>query len=301
MKKYFLSFVLIVAVLSTSLAQRTPQPSPAASVMQTVGVTDFTVVYSRPAAKGRTIFGGSGALVPYGELWRTGANAATTIESSTAFMFGGKRVPAGKYSLLSIPTGGAWTVILNKNTAAGTGNYKQEEDAARAVVYPTSSPFQESFLIHFTDVTDNSAKLNISWASVSVPITIEVMTDENTMANLEKTLAEKPNDAGVMQNAASFMLSRGKDLDRALALTDKAIGMKETYRNVWLKSQILSKMGKPVEALPLAQKALALGASSGDSSFGFYKAQIEKDVKDITAKLPAPPAPAPAAKGKPKK
>ena len=301
MKKYFLSFVLVVVVLSTSLAQRMPQPSSAASVMQTVGVTDFTVVYARPAARGRTIFGGEGALVPYGQLWRTGANAATTIESSTDFMFGGKRVPAGKYSLFSIPTGGAWTVILNKNATAGTGNYKQEEDAARATVFPTSAPFQESFLIHFTDVTESSAKLNLSWASVSVPIVIEVMSEENTMANLEKAMAEKPNDATVLQNAASYMLGKGKNLDRALALTDKSIGIKETYRNVWLKSQILAKMGKPVEALPFAQKALAVGESSGDSSFGFYKAQIEKDVKDITAKLPAPPAPAPAAKGKPKK
>lgn len=288
MKKYYLSFALIVAIMGTSLAQRTPQPSPAASVMQTVGVTDFTVTYSRPSAKGRTVYGDSTAVVSYGRTWRTGANAATTLEASTDFMFGGKKVPAGKYALFSIPQGGQWTVILNKDTKASEANYKESGDAVRVMAMPASaSEFMESFTIGFSDVTDSTAHLNIGWGPVNVPVPIEVMTTDITMAAMDKAVMEKPEDPNTLQSAAGYMLSKGKNLSQALAMTDKAIGLKETFRNVWLKAQILAKMGKVAEALPLAQKALAMGKSSGDSAFSFMGPQIESGLKGMQAMLPA--------------
>ncbi len=288
MKKYYLSFALIVAIMGTSLAQRTPQASPAASVMQTVGVTDFTVTYSRPSAKGRTVYGDSTAVVSYGRTWRTGANAATTLQASTDFMFGGKKVPAGTYSLFSIPQGGQWTVILNKDAKAGEGNYKESGDAARVLVAPASaSDFMESFTIGFSDVTDSTAHLNIGWGPVNVPVPIEVMTTDITMAAMDKAVMEKPEDPNTLQNAAGYMLSKGKNLSQALAMTDKAMGLKETFRNVWLKAQILAKMGKVAEAVPLAQKALAMGKSSGDSAFSFMGPQIESGLKGMQAMLPA--------------
>lgn len=290
MKKNFLSLALALAIVGTTLAQRTPQASPAASVMQTVGVSDFTVTYSRPAAKGRVVFGDS-ALVPTGVLWRTGANMATTLESSTDFMFGGKLVPAGKYALFSIPKGAQWTLILNKNVnQGGTAAYKESEDVARVMASATSAPFSESFTIGFSDITDSTAHLNISWASVNVPVKLMVMTTDNTIAGMEKAMAEKPEDPTRMQNAANFMLAKGKDLPKALALADKSISMGENFRNLWLKAQILAKLGKFVDAVPLAQKALSLGQSSGDSAFGFMKPQIESGLAGWTKMLPAAPA-----------
>jgi hypothetical protein len=300
MKKYFLSFALLLAIVGTTLAQRTPQASPSAKVMQTVGITDFMVTYSRPSAKGRTIFGDS-ALVPYGQLWRTGANMATVLEASTDFMFGGKKVPAGKYALFTIPKGGEWTVILNKNyNQGGTAAYKESEDVARTKVAPTSGPYAESFTVGFSDVTDSTANLDLSWASVNVPIRLTVMTTENTMAGLDKAVTEKPEDQATLQNAANFMLSKGRDLPKALALADKSIGIGENFRNIWLKAQILAKMGKVAEAIPLAQKALVLGKTSSDSAFSFMGPQIENGLKSWQASLPATPASA-TVKGKKKK
>ena len=287
MKKYYLSFALLFGILSTSLAQRTPQPSPAASVMQTVGVTDFTVTYSRPSAKGRTIFGDS-AVVSNGRTWRTGANAATTLEASTDFIFGGKQVPAGKYALFSIPQGGEWTVILNKDTKASEDSYRESQDAVRVRIMPASAPeFLESFTIGFSDITDSTAHLNIGWGPVSVPVPLEVKTTDITMMAMNKAVMEKPEDPNTLQNAANYMLSKGSNLAQALALADKSIGLKETFRNVWLKAQILAKMGKVAEAIPLAQKALAMGKTSGDSAFSFMGPQIENGLKGMQAMVPA--------------
>jgi hypothetical protein len=303
MKKYLLSISLAVAVASTSFAQRTPQASPAAGVMQTVGVTDFTVKYSRPAIKGRKVFADSSTLAPYNQIWRTGANMATTLESSTDFSFGGKKVPAGKYALFSIPSGSAWAVILNKNfNQGGTDNYKESEDVARIMVAPTSSDFSESFSIDFSNISDSTAYLNINWASVKVPVQIGVETDQLTMAGLNKAVSEKPEDVATLQSTAGYLLSKGKDLSQALSLADKAIGIKETFSNLWLKAQILGKMGKVAEALPFAQKALTVGSASGDGAFAsFYKGQIENGIKSMTAKLPAVKEAASAIKGKKKK
>jgi len=303
MKKYLLSISLAVAVASTTFGQRTPQPSPSAGVMQTVGVTDFTVKYSRPAIKGRKVFADSSTLAPYNQIWRTGANMATTLESSTDFLFGGKKVAAGKYALFSIPSGSAWAVILNKNfNQGGTDNYKESEDVARVMVVPTSSDFTESFSIDFSEISDSSAYLNINWASVRVPVQIGLETDQLTMAGLNKAVAEKPEDVATLQSTAGYLLSKGKDLPQALAMADKAIGLKETFSNLWLKAQILGKMGKVAEALPFAQKALTVGAASGDGAFAsFYKGQIENGIKSMTAKLPAAKEAVSAIKGKKKK
>ncbi len=287
MKKYLLAIALTVAVLMSSVAQRTPQASPSASVSQAVGVTDFTLKYSRPGIKGRVAFQDSSALAPLNQLWRTGANMATILESNTEFTFGERKVPAGKYALFTIPSGSAWTVILNKNfNQGGTANYSQAEDVARITVAPVSSDFTETFTLDFSDVTETSTMMNISWSSVTIPVKLEVSTEELTLTSLNKAVAEKPEDVAVLQSTANYMLSKGKDLNQALSLADKAIGIKETFSNIWLKAQILSKLGKVAEALPLAQKALALGSTSGDASFGFLKGQIEKGISDMQGSLP---------------
>ncbi|MCE7066877.1 DUF2911 domain-containing protein [Dyadobacter sp. CY326] len=304
MKKYFLSVSIAALLATTAIGQRTPQASPSASVMQSIGVTDFTVKYSRPSIKGRKIFADSSELAPYNQIWRTGANMATTLEAGTDFSFGGKKVPAGKYALFSIPSGAAWTVILNKNfNQGGTQDYKESEDVARIMVVPTSAEFNESFKISIDPTSDSTGFLNISWSSVNIPVPLAVGTEALTMAGLNKAVAEKPEDIGVLQSTAGYLLSQGKDLQVALAMADKAIGLKESYFNYWLKAQILSKLGKNAEALPAAQKALTLGTTAPDGAFTtFYKGQIEKGITQIQSKISAAPKQAAASvKGKKKK
>jgi uncharacterized coiled-coil protein SlyX len=287
MKKYFLSVAFSIAVATATLAQRTPQPSSAAGITQTIGITDFTVKYSRPNIKGRTVFRDSSLLAPFNQLWRTGANQPTTLEATTEFWFGDKKIPAGKYALLTIPGGESWTVILNKNFSVGTDGYKQAEDVARLTAMPVSAGYNESFSMDFSNITDSTGYLNISWAAVSVPIKITVSTQELTMAGLNKAVAEKPEDPATLQSTANYLLSKGRNLSQALAMADKSIGIKETFSNLWLKAQILNKLGKVTEALPVAQKALAVGATSGDGAFAsFYKGQIENGIKGMQAKLP---------------
>jgi hypothetical protein len=303
MKKYFLSLAFAATVAASSQAQRTPQLSSAATVTQTVGITDFSISYSRPNVKERVIFGDNG-LVPFNEVWRTGANMATSIESSTDFTFGGVKVPAGKYALFSIPTGEKWTVILNKNwKQGGTAAYKEAEDVARTIVTPGSGAFHETFTLSLSDITDNSAKLNISWASVTASVLIEVATESLTLKELDKTMAAKPEDPLVFQNSATYLLSIEKDLERGLALTDKSIGLKESYRNVWLKSQILAKLGKTTEAITLAKKAIQLGPTTDDGAFSYFKGQIENNLTSWQAKAQstATEATKPTAKSKKKK
>jgi tetratricopeptide (TPR) repeat protein len=288
MKKYLLSLTFAAVVATASIAQRTPQASSGATVIQAVGVTDFAVKYSRPNIKGRSVFADSSTLAPYNQLWRTGANLPTTLESSTEFSFGGKTVPAGKYALFTIPNGSMWTVILNKNFEQGTEGYKETDDVAKVWITPTSADYRETFTIDFSTISDSTAKLNISWSSITVPVQIAVNTQDLTMAALNKAVAEKPEDAAVLQSTAGYLLSKGKDLSQALALTDKSIGLKETFSNLWIKAQVLGKMGKIAEALPVAQKALTVGAASGDGAFAsFYKGQIENGIKSMQAKLPA--------------
>ncbi|WP_234733356.1 DUF2911 domain-containing protein [Tellurirhabdus bombi] len=287
MKKLLLQAAALCLVAQLATAQiKLPQPSPGATSVQTVGVTDFTVKYSRPAVKGREIFG---QLVPYGQLWRTGANSATTFQTTTDVVVEGEKLTAGTYSLFTIPAQGEWTLIFNKNTSASTDAYKQEEDALRVKIKATPSNEKvESFFIGFSDLTDSTAKLNIAWANIKAAADLRVDVNETAQENLEKAVAEKPEDPAVLTQAANWSLSKGRNLDQALAWVDKSIGLKETYRNVWTKAQILAKMGKVAEALPLAQKALALGETSGDQSFGFFKDAIAKNVSDFQAALPKP-------------
>lgn len=276
MKKLFLA-LLSVATFSATAQLRLPQPSPAASVSQTVGTTDIAVKYSRPSVKGREVFG---KLLPFDKVWRTGANSATQITTSSDIMVAGQKLMAGTYSIFSIPTAGDWTLIFNKDAGASEQNYAQEKDALRVTVKPSTVAKVESFTIDFSDITDSTANMNISWADKKIAAPVAVETSKMVEASVAKMTAD---NATTMRNAADYMQGKGK-LDQALKLVNTSIAGAETFRNVWVKAQILSKLGNYAEAVPLAQKAMELG--KGDASFGFFKEAIEKGVTDWTAKLP---------------
>lgn len=290
MRKLVLSGVTLCLAAQLATAQiKLPSPSPGATIIQTVGVTDFTVKYSRPSLKGRTPF--TDAFVPTGKIWRTGANQATAFTTSTDLTVNGQSLPAGTYAILSIPAQDNWTLIFSKNTGVTEQSYKQEEDALRVnIKATTTSEPVETFTINFSDVTDSTASMNFMWANQKAKADLAVNTSANSAANVDKAVAEKPDDAAVLQAAANYNLSKGRNLDQALGWIDKSIAAKENFRNLFVKSQILAKMGKFTDALPLAQKALSLGQSSNDPVFPFFKDGIEKSIAEYSTKLPAMPA-----------
>ncbi len=285
--KTALATLLLGATALTTHAQRTPSPSPGAMVKQTIGVSDLTVTYSRPLLRGRKAFGPDSTSVrKFDQLWRTGANAATTLELSTDAMVEGQVLPAGKYSVFSLPNPTEWTVIFNKDAGAGEDSYKQADDALRVKVKPNlSAPKMDTFMFWFSDLTDSTGTLNFGWDTALVPIRLMVNTSANTEKNIAEAVAAKPDDANVLASAANYNLSKGKNLSQALEWVNKSVGIKETFRNVWTKAQLLAKMGNFAEAVPLAQKALSLGA--GDSVFPFFKDGITSSLNEWKTKLPS--------------
>lgn len=297
MKKMMLSAVGLLLMAQLATAQvKLPSPSPGATIMQTVGITDLTVKYSRPSLKGRTPF--TDAFVPMGKVWRTGANGATAFTTSTDLTIDGKTLPAGTYAIMSIPAADKWTLIFTKNAGVTEQTYKQEEDALRVSMTPTKLGEKvETFTIGINNVTDSTATMDIMWADVKASANLGVNTTALAMAGVDKAVAEKPDDAGTLMAAANYNLSKGRKLEESLMYVDKALAQKENYRSLWVKAQLLGRMGKYAEALPVAQKALAMGETSGDAAFPFFKDAIAKGVTDYQAKMPV----AMPAKGKGKK
>lgn len=254
-----------------------PRPSPNAKVSQMVGLTEVSVDYSSPAVKGRKVWGG---VVPFGQLWRTGANAATKITFSKDVTVADKPVPAGTYALFSIPTAAGWTLILNKNpNQGGTDQYKQDLDQLRFEAKPQPSPARERLTFVFNNTTESTTSLDLEWEKVRVSIPIKAGTDAQVTAGIK---ALENNAWRPWNNAARYLLESKKDLDQAMSLIDRSIGMKEDWFNVWTKAQIVAAKGKAAEACPLAQKAQALGEKNADGFF--FAAEVKKAIADWKCK-----------------
>ena len=234
-----------------------PRMSPGAKVSQMVGLTEIAVDYSSPGARGRAIFGG---LVPYGKLWRTGANTATKLTVSRDVTIDGKPVPAGTYSLFSIPTKQSWTIILNKNpNQGGTNDYKEALDLLRVQVKPKAAPKREHLTFLFADTTEDATSLDLEWAGLRVSIPIKANTGKQVATNL-KALEEMPGRPLTM--AARYLLDAKKQYGRALKLVDGALTLKQEWFSLWTKAQLLAAMGKKQEACPVAKQAQEAGAKA---------------------------------------
>lgn len=265
---------LLLAAPATAQLQL-PDLSPRAEVMQTVGITTITVNYASPGVKGRTIWG---ELVPYGKLWRTGANAATTIEVSTDVKIGGKDVPAGKYAIFTIPNEKSWTVIINKNPKqGGTRNYDEKLDQARFEVKPAKANKRERMTFFFSDTVDASTRLDMEWAEARISLPIEVATADMVNKGIEG-YANK--SARAMANAARFH-KRAGNLDGALAMVNKGLAVNESWFALWIKADILAAKGDIKAAYPIAQKAYDLGMKD---DYFFWKDTIAKALKDWESK-----------------
>jgi hypothetical protein len=265
-----IGFSLASLLASTAAAQlELPRPSPSAKVVQVIGLTEITVDYSSPGVKGRKIWGG---LVPYEQMWRTGANQATKITFSRDVTFGDKPVPAGTYALFTIPAKAAWTVILNKKAdQAGTGrDYKAELDLVRLQIQPKPAPHRERMTFLFSDFTDDKGTLDLEWEKLRLPIPIKVNTEEQALANITKGL---DGAWRAYANAARYLAETKKDYDTALRYADQSIGLKEDWFNVWIKATILAGKGKKKDAIALGERSYELGQKA---EFFFLEPEIKK-------------------------
>lgn len=259
------AFALLVSAHNLfAQAVRFPSLSSGAVVKQSIGITDITITYSRPGVKGREIWG---KLEPFGELWRTGANGATVLEVTDEVMIEGQKLPAGKYSLFTIPAQtGEWTLVINKNPAlGGTAGYKQEEDVFRTKVKPQMQTASREWLeFSFEDLTDSSANIVLYWERLRLPIKMTVATQELTFAKARNAVA---NAQGANLGFANYALQTNANLAEALKMTDASIAVQETYRNHVIKARILEKMGKKAEAVKFLEKGIAMGKEMKTAPF----------------------------------
>jgi tetratricopeptide (TPR) repeat protein len=251
-------------------APELPQPSPHARVEQHVGLADFSIDYSSPAVKGRTIWGG---LVPYDKPWRTGANAATKLSSSQEFSFGGKKVPAGTYALYTVPGKASWSVVLNSSLDAwGNDGYDTKKDIARITAKAEAADNRERLTFSFDDTNDDGVQLVLAWEKVRVRVPINVDTKAQVKQNIVKSVADawRPH-----YTAARYLLDSNGDIEQALGYIDQSIAIKPTWGNHWVRAQILHKKGRAPDAVASADKAVQLG--KGDRTFeSYFKADVTK-------------------------
>jgi hypothetical protein len=264
------------AVVSSLQAQAPniefPAASPACTLKQRVGLTDITVVYSRPSVKGRAIFGG---IVPYGQVWRAGANQATKISFSTPVKLDGNEIPAGNYSLFAIPGEQEWTIIINKNTNQwGAFQYKTNDDLVRFPVTPVTlrDTSIETMAFEFNRIRDESALFELVWDKTVVPIRLTVDVTDKIVPQIEAAMAAPGNKTdGFYFQAATFYYNHDLDSKKALEWVNAGLaGNSRIAYEIWhLKAQILAKQGDKAGAIAAAKQSseLAVKAEGPGSSF----------------------------------
>lgn len=286
MKSKIIPFFLIAGCAfmvssSTSPAQAAalefPAASPASTLKQRVGLTDIEVVYSRPGMKNRQIFGN---VVPYGKVWRTGANAATKLVFSTPVKLNGTEVPAGTYALMTIPGKDEWTIIINKGSEQwGAYKYDEKSDVARFKVKPVNIDWKmENFTIEFNPVKEDSADMCLMWSDVKVPIEVKVDFVDKLHADIERVMASDEPKKPYFQ-AASFYYNHGFDLKKAKEWVDKAIAERDAFFMVYLKAQILAKEGDKAGAIAAAEHSRDLAVKADDGAYIRMNDELLKTLK----------------------
>lgn len=267
MKNLFTVLCFVAMTAFSAQAQiKTPAASPSAKIMQTVGLTDVTIEYSRPSAKGRTIFGAD-ALVPNGQIWRTGANSVTQVTFSNDVMIQGNELKAGKYGILTMPGASSWAVHFYNFEKSGWSSYKDATPALAVNVNSKKSAASvETFTISIDDLTSNGATMNIAWANTVVPVSISTNVDKTVMSNIDRVMAGP--SAGDYYNAASYYYESGKDIKQALSWMTKATeGPDKKFWQIKKLAEIQQKAGKLKEAIASAKMALELATKAGNKDY----------------------------------
>src|SRR6476469_7283417 len=265
MRKIILGIIAFATTFSVSSQSiKMPPPSPPQTIKQDFGISSIELSYSRPGIKGRKVFGD---LVPYGKVWRTGANNATTIDFGDDVTIGGTKVPAGKYGLLSLADNDKWKVIITKQLeVTNPADYKEESDVVRVDVKPmTMKDKMETFTMQFANVKSSTCELQIMWENTAVVLPIS--SDVETVVMKEIDDAMNKDNRPYFQ-AALYYLNNGKDLNQAITWFDKAIAQQpDGYWIYHQKANALAKLGKKDEAKATAQKSIELAKEAKNDDY----------------------------------
>ena len=273
-------FLLIIGALTTGTVQsqrlNLPAKSPKSSITQDFALSEVSVDYSRPSKRDRKVIGGK--VVPFGKLWRTGANASTKVTFGDDVTIDGKELKAGTYSLYTIPEQNQWTVIFNKNLDLwGKNGYKQEEDALRVVAKSEKlSNVVETFTIQFSSTESNSMNMDLMWENTKVSVRIVTEIESKIMKNIESTMSK---DKRPYYQAASYYYENKKDLKLALTWANKALEINpKAYWTALLKAKIQKEMGDNTGAAKTAEMAVKLAKEGENEGYA-------KRAQDVLMKL----------------
>jgi tetratricopeptide (TPR) repeat protein len=289
----FLFCLLTAAMSGVSRAQSfvldLPLPSQRAEISQRVGITDITINYHRPLAKDRKIWNG---LVPYGKVWRAGANENTTITFSDSVLIEGKPLAKGTYGLHMIPNADEWTIIFSNNaTSWGSFTYEQAEDALRVTAKPRAADLHNALTYEFDELQPDSAVVELEWEKIAVPFTVAVDVHEVVQASLKKQLRNLSQFTWMSwDDAANYLLTEKIALDDALQYANKSIENEDRYENELTKSKALAALNRKDEAATAQKKALDLasplqmhmfarqlqGEKRSEEAFAIYRENAKK-------------------------
>lgn len=264
LKVFHFSAILLFIISFTVTAQefRTPRPSPDATVSQFVGVTEIIIDYSSPGVKGRKIWS---EVVPFGKVWRTGANEVTSITFSDPVKVNGNELPAGTYGIHIIPNENEWEIIFSKDTEIDGGSaYDDTKDALRLKVKPEKNSFTERMMFTITDMTENSAKVNLVWEKLKVSFGVEVDT-----YNLTLQKARESFDWGNLMAAANYCLQQNNNIEKGYKWIQASALIDENYWNSRILAQYFAKMEMKEEAVATMEKAIEMGSQMEQPPFDF--------------------------------
>lgn len=277
MKKIFLLAAAAFIFLSSDAQQlNTPQPSPTATIKQNFALSNIEISYSRPGVKGRKVFGD---LVPYGKVWRTGANNATTITFGEEVMIGGTKVPAGKYGLLTIPDQNEWTIIISKSTSTTSpADYKEADDLVRVKAKPATMPFSiETFMISVDDIKSNSCTIGMGWETTWVAFEVTADVDSKVMSQIKNTME---GDNKPYFNAAYYYIENNKDLNKAVEWLDKAYAQNpDAFWILYQKARALKMLGKKTDAVATSNKSIDLAKKAKNDDYVKLNEDLQKTLK----------------------
>lgn len=262
-----------------SLVLELPRPSQRATVSQRLGITDISITYHRPLVNNRKVWG---TLVPYGQVWRAGANENTVIAFSDPVMIEGKPLEKGVYGLHMIPTENEWTIIFSKNsTSWGAFTYDQKEDALRVTVKPQASDFHDALAYDFDQLKPDAALVTLRWEKVAVPFKVSVDVPHLVQQSLEGQLRSLSQYTWISwDEAANYVLDNKLDPQLALTYADKSIQNEERFENLITKARVLERQDKKDEALALRNKAFEKGTPL---QIHFYARQLQNDKRQDEA------------------
>ena len=265
MKKIFISIIAALASLCPNAQILTsPQISATQTIKQNFSLSAIEITYSRPGVKGRKIFGD---LVPFGKVWRTGANSANTITFGDTVFINGTKINPGKYGLVSIPGEKSWTLIITKQlNVTGPDGYKPDQDIVRVEAKPIAmSERMETFTMQFANVKPGSCELHLSWDKTTVSLPITTNTEEKMMAQIAQLMKK---DNRPYYNTAVYYINNGKDLNQALAWLNKAIELEpDALSNHYQRANALTRMGKKEEAKTAVKKGIEMARAQKNDNF----------------------------------